>query len=45
MKSNEEILAEAESAARAGATRYCMVLSGGARASNAPASSQTSSAP
>lgn len=28
MKSEEEILAEAESAARAGATRYCMVLSG-----------------
>ena len=28
MKSDEEILAEAEHAARAGATRYCMVLSG-----------------
>jgi biotin synthase len=28
MKSEAEILAEAESAARAGATRYCMVLSG-----------------
>jgi len=28
MKSDEEILAEAESAARAGASRYCMVLSG-----------------
>src|SRR5690606_35122074 len=28
MKSREEILAEAERAARAGATRYCMVLSG-----------------
>jgi biotin synthase len=28
MKGREEILAEAEAAARAGATRYCMVLSG-----------------
>jgi biotin synthase len=28
MKSDEAILAEAEAAARAGATRYCMVLSG-----------------
>jgi biotin synthase len=28
MKSDEDILAEAENAARAGATRYCMVLSG-----------------
>lgn len=28
MKSREEILAEAERAARAGATRYCLVLSG-----------------
>ena len=28
MKSDEEIFAEAEHAARAGATRYCMVLSG-----------------
>jgi len=28
MKSEEEILAEAEAAARAGASRYCMVLSG-----------------
>lgn len=28
MKSDEEILAEAENAARAGASRYCMVLSG-----------------
>lgn len=28
MKSDEEILAEAEAAARAGASRYCMVLSG-----------------
>jgi biotin synthase len=28
MKRDEEILAEAEKAARAGATRYCMVLSG-----------------
>jgi biotin synthase len=28
MKSREEILAEAEQAARSGATRYCMVLSG-----------------
>jgi len=28
MKSREEILAEAEKAARAGASRYCMVLSG-----------------
>ncbi|MCH2172583.1 biotin synthase BioB [Myxococcota bacterium] len=28
MKSDEEILAEAEDAARAGASRYCMVLSG-----------------
>ena len=28
MKSDDEILAEAESAARAGASRYCMVLSG-----------------
>jgi biotin synthase len=28
MKSDEEILAEAEAAARVGATRYCMVLSG-----------------
>ncbi|TDJ17650.1 MAG: biotin synthase BioB [Deltaproteobacteria bacterium] len=28
MKSSEEILAEAEKAARAGASRYCMVLSG-----------------
>ena len=28
MKSDEEIFAEAENAARAGATRYCMVLSG-----------------
>jgi biotin synthase len=28
IKSEEEILAEAESAARAGASRYCMVLSG-----------------
>ena len=28
MKSDEEILAEAERAARAGASRYCMVLSG-----------------
>jgi biotin synthase len=28
MKSDEEIFAEAERAARAGATRYCMVLSG-----------------
>jgi biotin synthase len=28
MKSEEEILAEAEAAARAGATRYCMVMSG-----------------
>ena len=28
MKSDEEILAEAERAVRAGATRYCMVLSG-----------------
>jgi len=28
MKGDEEILAEAEAAARAGATRYCMVLSG-----------------
>ena len=28
MKSEAEILAEAEHAARAGATRYCMVLSG-----------------
>ncbi|MCP5059659.1 MAG: biotin synthase BioB [bacterium] len=28
MKSDEEILAEAEAAARAGASRYCMVMSG-----------------
>ncbi len=28
MKSDEAILAEAEPAAKAGATRYCMVLSG-----------------
>ena len=37
MKSEDEILAEAEAAARSGATRYCMVMSG--RGPTSPCSS------
>lgn len=42
LKSDEAILAEAEAAARSGASRYCMVASAAARPSSARASSRAS---